>query len=49
MVRWLLTGVADPNPLNFRGKTPLDAALADGHVEIAEMLHENGGVESGKG
>ena len=37
-VRRLLSGGADVSYVNERGGTPLMAALANGHVEVVEML-----------
>ena len=47
MVEWLLDQEPDLNVENFQGKTPLDVALTLGHEEIAGLLRERGGQESG--
>jgi ankyrin repeat protein len=46
MVRWLLGRGADPNTLDFAGKTTLRAALDGGHTEIADLLRAHGGLEA---
>jgi ankyrin repeat protein len=46
MVEWLLANGADPNVRDWRGKTPLDTALANGHASIAEVLRAHGGIEA---
>ena len=46
MTRWLLARGADPNALDFAGKTPLRVALDAGHAEIAELLRAHGGIEA---
>jgi ankyrin repeat protein len=46
MAEWLLARGADPNTLNFEGKTTLDIALSRGEEEIARVLREQGGIES---
>jgi uncharacterized protein len=38
MVRWLLDHGADPNAIDFNGKTPLELAEQTGHEAAAEML-----------
>lgn len=46
-VAWLLAhGVDNPNTKNFRGKTPLDLALARKHEAVAKLLRAAGGVTS---
>ena len=45
MVRWLLEHGADPNPLNYEGKTPLKLAVEGGKADIAAILRAGGGIE----
>jgi ankyrin repeat protein len=45
MVEWLLAHGADPNLYNYKGKTPLKAALEKKKLEIAELLRRYGGSE----
>jgi ankyrin repeat protein len=45
MVEWLLAHGADPNLYNYRGKTPLKAAMEKKKLEIAELLRRYGGSE----
>jgi ankyrin repeat protein len=46
MAEWLLAKGADPNTLNYEGKTTLALAQSLGHDEIARLLREHGGIES---
>jgi ankyrin repeat protein len=46
MVDWLLARGANPNTLDFRGKTPLDIALVRSDDDIADVLRAHGGTES---
>lgn len=46
MTRWLLERGADPNTLDFAGRTPLRVALDAGHAEIADLLRAHGGAEA---
>ena len=45
VVTWLLAHGADPNTRDFKGHTPLKAALALGHEAIAGTLRAAGGTE----
>jgi ankyrin repeat protein len=46
MTRWLLERGADPNTLDYAGKTPLRVALDAGHAAIADLLRAQGGREA---
>jgi ankyrin repeat protein len=43
MAEWLLHHGADPNILNYENKTPVAAAMARNHLELAELLRAHGG------
>jgi ankyrin repeat protein len=46
MTRWLLARGADPNTLDFAGKTTLRVALDRGYAEMAGLLRAHGGLEA---
>jgi len=45
MTRWLLKHGADVTVKDFRGKTPLQVAVEQGHADIAELLRRYGAAE----
>lgn len=42
MVEWLLAQGANPNALDYEGKTPLTVALEADHSDVADLLREHG-------
>ena len=46
IVELLLAHGADVNATDWRGRTPMDEAFAQGFAEIVEILHRYGGVRS---
>jgi ankyrin repeat protein len=44
LAKWLLAHGADPNVLNHDGQTPLAAALAQQHDDVAAVLRAHGGT-----
>ncbi len=43
VAQWLLDSGADPNPLDRHGRTPLEEAVRNDHVEVVRLMQGHGG------